>query len=45
MVFTGARCTRLCPRIKCPELENDIYVGHGVSTSVEDKHTTYAIRP
>ena len=32
-------------RIKCPELENDIYVGHGVSTSVEDKHTTYAIRP
>ena len=32
-------------RINCPELENDIYVGHGVSTSVEDKHTTYAIRP
>ena len=32
-------------RIKCPELENDIYVGHGVSTSVEDKSVTYAIRP
>ena len=32
-------------RIDCPELENDIYVGHGVSTSVEDKHITYAIRP
>ena len=32
-------------RINCPELENDIYVGHGVTTSVEDKHTTYAIRP
>jgi len=32
-------------RINCPELENDIYVGHGVSTSVEDKHITYAIRP
>ena len=32
-------------RINCPELENDIYVGHGISTSVEDKHVTYAIRP
>ncbi|MCU1727204.1 polyamine ABC transporter ATP-binding protein [Pseudomonas sp. 7P_10.2_Bac1] len=32
-------------RINSPELENDIYVGHGVSTSVEDKHITYAIRP
>jgi putrescine transport system ATP-binding protein len=27
------------------ELEHPIYVGHGVSTSVEDKAVTYAIRP
>ncbi|SEH92853.1 polyamine ABC transporter ATP-binding protein [Pseudomonas fuscovaginae UPB0736] len=32
-------------RIACPELERSIYVGHGVSTSVQDKHVTYAIRP
>ncbi|SDS32127.1 putrescine transport system ATP-binding protein [Pseudomonas asplenii] len=32
-------------RIACPELERNIYVGHGVSTSVQDKHVTYAIRP
>lgn len=31
--------------IRSPELEHEIYVGHGVSTSVEDKHVTYAIRP
>src|SRR5476651_2889757 len=32
-------------RIASPELERDIYVGHGVSTSVQDKRVTYAIRP
>ncbi|KPA92275.1 MULTISPECIES: ABC transporter ATP-binding protein [Pseudomonas] len=32
-------------RIASPELERNIYVGHGVSTSVQDKHVTYAIRP
>ncbi|WP_017902084.1 ABC transporter ATP-binding protein [Pseudomonas asplenii] len=32
-------------RIASPELERAIYVGHGVSTSVQDKHVTYAIRP
>lgn len=31
--------------ITCPDLERGIYVGHGVSTSLEDKHITYAIRP
>ena len=31
--------------IHCPELERNIYVGHGVTTSLEDKSTTYAIRP
>ena len=31
--------------IASPELERKIYVGHGVSTSVEDKHITYALRP
>ncbi|HKS12980.1 MAG TPA: polyamine ABC transporter ATP-binding protein [Pseudomonas sp.] len=31
--------------IASPELERNIYVGHGVSTSVEDKHITYALRP
>ena len=31
--------------IQSPELERNIYVGHGVSTSVEDKHITYALRP
>ncbi|WP_296260219.1 MULTISPECIES: polyamine ABC transporter ATP-binding protein [unclassified Pseudomonas] len=31
--------------IRSPELERDIYVGHGVTTSVEDKHITYALRP
>lgn len=31
--------------IRSPELEREIYVGHGVSTSLEDKHITYAIRP
>ena len=31
--------------IRSPELERNIYVGHGVSTSVEDKHISYALRP
>ena len=31
--------------ISSPELERKIYVGHGVTTSVEDKRITYALRP
>jgi len=31
--------------IDSPALERNIYVGHGVSTSVQDKNITYAIRP
>jgi putrescine transport system ATP-binding protein len=31
--------------ITSPELERNIYVGHGVSTAAEDKNITYAIRP
>ena len=31
--------------IASPELERNIFVGHGVSTSVEDKSITYALRP
>lgn len=31
--------------IDCPALERNIYVGHGVSTSVQDKSVTYALRP
>ncbi len=31
--------------IACPELERPIYVGHGVTTSVQDKRITYALRP
>ena len=31
--------------IDCADLEQQIYVGHGVSTSVQDKSVTYAIRP
>jgi putrescine transport system ATP-binding protein len=31
--------------IDSPDLERNIYVGHGVSTSVQDKSITYAIRP
>jgi putrescine transport system ATP-binding protein len=31
--------------IACPQLERNIYVNHGVSTSVEDKHVGYALRP
>ncbi|MET1079784.1 MAG: polyamine ABC transporter ATP-binding protein [Pseudomonas sp.] len=31
--------------IDCPALERNIFVGHGVSTSVQDKSVTYAIRP
>ncbi|OLS63219.1 polyamine ABC transporter ATP-binding protein [Pseudomonas putida] len=31
--------------IASPELERNIYVGHGVTTSVEDKSITYALRP
>ncbi|MFK0085987.1 ABC transporter ATP-binding protein [Pseudomonas sp. NPDC090755] len=31
--------------IASQELERNIYVGHGVTTSVEDKRITYALRP
>lgn len=31
--------------IQCPDLERPIYVNHGVSTSIEDKHVGYALRP
>ena len=31
--------------IACAELERPIYVGHGVTTSVQDKRITYALRP
>ena len=31
--------------IACPQLERPFYVGHGVSTSLEDKRVTYALRP
>jgi len=31
--------------ITCKDLDRDIYVGHGISTSVQDKSVTYAIRP
>ncbi|MFI8480206.1 polyamine ABC transporter ATP-binding protein [Pseudomonas sp. NPDC078700] len=31
--------------IDTPDLERNIFVGHGVSTSVQDKSITYAIRP
>jgi len=31
--------------IESPELERNIFVGHGVTTSVEDKSITYALRP
>ncbi|MDY0836456.1 MULTISPECIES: ABC transporter ATP-binding protein [unclassified Pseudomonas] len=31
--------------LKCPDLDRNIYVGHGIATSVEDKSVTYAIRP
>ncbi|MCU1718056.1 ABC transporter ATP-binding protein [Pseudomonas sp. 5P_3.1_Bac2] len=31
--------------IACPDLERNIYVGHGVTTSVQDKSITYALRP
>jgi putrescine transport system ATP-binding protein len=31
--------------IDSPDLERNIYVGHGVTTSVQDKSITYAIRP
>ncbi|MDF3193028.1 MULTISPECIES: polyamine ABC transporter ATP-binding protein [unclassified Pseudomonas] len=31
--------------IASPDLERNIFVGHGVSTSVQDKSITYAIRP
>ena len=29
----------------CPQLENPIYIGHGISTRAEDKRITYALRP
>ncbi|MFZ3203439.1 MAG: polyamine ABC transporter ATP-binding protein [Pseudomonas sp.] len=31
--------------IDSPDLERNIFVGHGVTTSVQDKSITYAIRP
>ncbi|TCV66177.1 MULTISPECIES: ABC transporter ATP-binding protein [Pseudomonas] len=31
--------------IASSELERKVYVGHGISTSVEDKRITYALRP
>ncbi len=31
--------------IQCPDLERPIFVGRGVSTSVQDKSITYALRP
>ncbi|MFJ2467751.1 ABC transporter ATP-binding protein [Pseudomonas sp. NPDC087615] len=31
--------------ITCNDLDRQIYVGHGISTSVQDKSVTYAIRP
>ncbi|UTW06142.1 ABC transporter ATP-binding protein [Pseudomonas benzenivorans] len=31
--------------IDSPDLDRNIFVGHGVSTSVQDKSITYAIRP
>ncbi|UQS13207.1 ABC transporter ATP-binding protein [Pseudomonas sp. HS6] len=31
--------------IVCKDLDRQIYVGHGISTSVQDKSVTYAIRP
>ncbi|NVZ19250.1 ABC transporter ATP-binding protein [Pseudomonas costantinii] len=31
--------------ITCKDLDRNIYVGHGISTSVQDKSVTYAIRP
>ncbi|WP_044870977.1 polyamine ABC transporter ATP-binding protein [Pseudomonas sp. LFM046] len=31
--------------IACPQLDRPIYVGHGVTTSVQDKRITYALRP
>ena len=31
--------------ISCPQLERNIYVGHGVTTSAQDKRVTYALRP
>jgi putrescine transport system ATP-binding protein len=31
--------------ITCKDLDRQIYIGHGISTSVQDKSVTYAIRP
>ncbi|ARC77531.1 ABC transporter ATP-binding protein [Pseudomonas aeruginosa] len=31
--------------IACSQLENPIYIGHGISTRAEDKRITYALRP
>ncbi len=31
--------------IACPQLENPIYIGHGISTRAENKRITYALRP
>jgi len=31
--------------IKCDDLENPIYIGHGITTRAEDKNITFALRP
>ncbi|MBL4611615.1 ABC transporter ATP-binding protein [Halopseudomonas sp.] len=31
--------------IECPELDRPIYIGHGITTRVQDKNITYALRP
>ncbi|WP_304640003.1 ABC transporter ATP-binding protein [Pseudomonas sp.] len=31
--------------IRCPALEREIYVGHGISTRAQDRNITYALRP
>ena len=31
--------------INCPQLDQPIYIGHGISTRAEDRHLTYALRP
>lgn len=46
-IFTGEICEdeQHCLTIKSPDLDNPILVGHGVTTSVEDRSIMYAIRP
>ncbi|MEH6387223.1 MULTISPECIES: ABC transporter ATP-binding protein [Pseudomonas] len=31
--------------IECPKLDRPIYIGHGISTRAEDRHTIFALRP